>query len=398
MIIVGVVVVSLNHKQHKAVEELVDNTYAKHARHLANSYAKAAVNEIIAMKADETGDILEDTVLYDLANVQNIANSEVRVTVSRDTLKGEDIELDDYAITSVSEVLAPDGTRFIARTNILFKHGSEYTPPVIRPPPIEIETGINLPSGQNLVFRLLPNGAYIDVLDNNSDHNSFHNGVNPTIPNVTMTQLEDAGFSIRIRGPINGLGVRIALNNTNASIPINYSLYLYVEGNVTIEGHLVTTPAHKIRIFAEGNIYWGNRHNSGSVPNPYIIDADLFARGNILQAAGLMNGTTAPWNTIRIRANYTNAYINVLGYPTGTLSNGSYNLTGQGNLYSNLSQAALNTLWDLYASDDEDDPDDPGTTDPGGDDDIIDEPGFMEYIIGIRSVEQHPIQIIRPGR
>jgi hypothetical protein len=392
MIVLGVVVVSLNQKQHEAVEELEESTYSRQARYLANAYAKYAVSEVVARKKAGT-DILTCTLLKEFKNVKDIANSHIRVYVSRDTLKGEAIEIDDYAITSVSHVEASYGASYIARTNILFKYGADFTPPPDIPQPIELTSGAG--PGQNLLIRLLPTGVYHDIVPNSSDHNLFHFNefqASSTLPSgsiISMDKLEKAAFNVRLRGPITGTGVRLAVHNT----PIPYSINFYIEGNIVIEGNLRTVSASdKIRIFAEGNIYWANRHNSPNSSNPliYTINADLFAVGQITQAGGLMNGNAVPLNTIQIKANYVNAYVNSYGLPSGSLNNSTYNLTGQGNLYSNLSRADLITLYKLYEFDEEEE--DPDDLDGSGDDDSS---GSAYYMVGIRSLEEHPVQIVR---
>jgi hypothetical protein len=390
MIVLGVVVVSLNQKQHDAVEEIEESVYSIKARLLANTYAKYAVSEVVARKK-AGNDILTCTLLKDFKNVKDIANSHIRVFVSRDTLKGEAIEIDDYAITSVSHVEASYGTTYVARTNLLFKYGADFTPPPDGPPgPLEIDGRV--PAGMSLVVRLLPNGMVVQPVSNASDHNTFHNiirttqSVDPTIP---LEQLESVGFNVRFKGPIDGAGIRFGIHTA----PIAYSVNIYIEGNVTIENSIRTTsPEHKVRMFVENNVYWGTRHNSGTVPNPYVIHADVFAHGLFMQAAPPPGTIIAPYNTVQIKAHYVNAYINAYGQASGTLNNSTYNLTGLGTLYAGMSKADIMTLFDLYAFPEDEvvDPNDPdGSEDDGSS-------GAAYYMVGIRSQEEHPIQVIRP--
>jgi hypothetical protein len=333
-------------------------------------------------------------VLKNFTNVKDIVNSQIRVFVSRDTLKGEAIEIDDYAITSVSQVEASYGASYIARTNLLFKYTTEYTVTPPTGPPAPLEFSGNLPPGQCLVVRLLPNGILVKPVSNASDHNTFHNIHRITeaaTPSHSLESLEKAGFNVRFTGPIEGLGVRLGIHTA----PIDYSINIFIEGNVTIENSLRTTsPEHKIRVYVANNVYWGTRHNSGTVPNPYVIHADVFARGTFSQATPPPGTIIAPYNTVQIKAHYTNSSADENGKYKGTLSNGTYNLTGLGELYSGFALTDINTLFDFYAfPEDEEDPDAP--VDPGldtGTGGIV----TPEHWVGIRGLEEHPVQVVRP--
>jgi hypothetical protein len=123
MIIVGSVMTTMSRRQVTASESISENTYKRHAYHLANAYAELAVKELGEF-LHGGADILPSYVDHD--HSRYIENSIVNVHVEAIPSSDPEHIGDDYKIVSIADVHAPDGSIFRAHTEVIFTFAEVY--------------------------------------------------------------------------------------------------------------------------------------------------------------------------------------------------------------------------------------------------------------------------------
>ena len=243
--IVGGIFVALSQKQTKAIDVIVEQSYSKQARHIANTFAHTGLSEL---RENLT---LKNNIMpsYDQQNVLDIVGSKVSLKIETDSYENIPLAPNDYAIISIGKVTSPEGITYTARTSIVYSHAEGM--------PDFYDLGnsqyIHL-SGNEIKFYSAPGKSF-----NANNWNNPH--LDATVPISAFDSFSRVIVSdrnIRIKGTLNA--------------PVT----IVSGGEIWIDDDIIST--HPVHLKATKNIVIAKPESKKEL----LVQADLFTKASIV--------------------------------------------------------------------------------------------------------------------
>jgi hypothetical protein len=280
IILIGSITVALTLRSKKSFQEVAELTYEHQVAKLANSYAEVGLrllSQSIASGIEPANPLVNTQHLLDFENESVVVN------YAKDHFEGIDLPPNDFVITSIATLRASNGFTYISEVNIHYGDGRPLSGD--EDPYSTDLTGIDF--SKPLIIRLEPGGVNMTVANNNSKQNMHQHWDqldSHSFLYVTVEELHQHGYVIKVPKPIPGNYAQITDYTGNASITANgvpYPLTLWIDtAQVMIDGNIRSN--FPINIIAGDGImqFSGQKANS---PDPLLISENihLYASGAI---------------------------------------------------------------------------------------------------------------------
>jgi len=311
LIIFGSIIMFLGGKQIDAKADLSEKYLLKQTQQHANDHVSAAIRELkesinnsngvpTPYKASNNGrTIITDDTTTNITIHENTYTDNMGVS--------HPLTTNQYYIVCSIETTGPDGTIYRQGTNALYQAGGNYTPPPYTPPVIRDPFITDHP--EYLRMTLGVDDFFIfQTFSGQDNQNIFQHynkaaqiasqietiGDNPRFSNILYFPGEFVRPGNNGPDPLPNYGPAVVISchstNTDGSSPVTIAndITIIVEGNIRIDGPILTEPGVKVNLIAlpypigsstGGKIYTtlGN-NNTGKIPNPSYIKADLYSR------------------------------------------------------------------------------------------------------------------------
>ena len=289
LVITGTIMMVLHNKQMRTTERLAENTYTLQAKHLANSFVKVGLRELMEVLGDNDREVDMEVTRHNLLDIQNSVTSFIIGYGIFDHPDYTDYPIHvppgDHLIATRSIITTPQGIEYVARTHLLYRHGSSsqiLLPPYI--PGVPVDPEWNLTPGDAAALHLtFPTGCY--MIQGTSTGISFYtqnnsNGNNAGGANhqpVAANFLELINYYLYLPNANilpDGNGRKyIRMHGT-----FNYPLTIVVYGDLWIDSSIMTND--DVNIYVDGRVYISGTGASFDGNAALALQANIYVAGN----------------------------------------------------------------------------------------------------------------------